>query len=272
MCGRKTSLREHTLSGAGFAKITRMKDRDTIGRFSDRAADYVKYRPGYPREAVRAALEGLGPADALAAADIGAGTGISARLFGDEGVRVVAVEPGEGMRQAAAPHSNVKWVSGRAEATGLGSASFDLVVCAQSFHWFRTAETLAEFARILKSRKRLAIIWNRRSKSDPLTAGYRQAIVDVGGEIADETREFDPDVVTRSGLFSSPELTSFPNFQRLNLEGLIGRARSASYVPKSGPEGERLLGLLRDIHARHADPTGFVTMVYETEVFRSDKL
>ena len=249
-----------------------MTDRDTVGRFSDRAADYVMYRPSYPKEAVRLTLEGLGRPEALMAVDVGAGTGISARLLGDEGVHVVAVEPGEVMRQAAARHRNVAWVSGRAEATGLRSDSFDLVLCAQAFHWFRADEALAEFARLLKTRKRLAILWNRRSKSDPLTAGYRQAIVDVGGEIADETRAFDPDAVTRSGLFSSPERSSFPNFQRLNIEGLIGRARSASYVPKSGPDGERLLELLRDLHARHADATGFVTMVYETEVFRSHKL
>ena len=44
------------------------------------------YRPNYPREAVRITIEGLGPADALMAADIGAGTGISARLLGEEGV------------------------------------------------------------------------------------------------------------------------------------------------------------------------------------------
>jgi hypothetical protein len=48
---------------------------------------------------------------------------------------------------------------------------------------------------------------------------------------------------------------------------LIGRARSASYVPKGGPEGERLLVLLRALHRRYADASGFVTIVYETEVF-----
>jgi len=56
-------------------------------------------------------------------------------------------------------------------------------LCAQSFHWFRTTDALSEFARILKERRRPAISWNRRSTGDPLTVGYRQAIVDVGGEI-----------------------------------------------------------------------------------------
>jgi SAM-dependent methyltransferase len=247
-------------------------DLDTVERFSDRATDYVRYRPSYPAEAVHAMLDGLGPPERLVAADVGAGTGISARLLGDRGVRVVAVEPGEGMRRAATPHPNVFWVSGKAEATGLRSQAVDLVLCAQSFHWFRPTDALPEFARILKPHRRLAIVWNRRSATDPLTAGYRQAILDVGGETAAERMSFDHQVIAQSQLFSSTERTALPNVQRLDLEGLIGRARSASYVPKTGAAGDRLLDLLRALHAQHADVDGFVTLVYETEVFLSQKL
>lgn len=247
-------------------------DRDTVGRFSDRAADYVRYRPTYPAEAVHAILDGLGPAERLVAADVGAGTGISARLLGERGVRVIAVEPGKAMRRAAAPHPNVAWVAGRAEATGLCSASVDLVVCAQSFHWFPTTDALREFARILKTEGRLVIVWNRRRSSDPLTAGYRQAIVDAGAEITGESRGFDLDVISESGLFSCPERQSFPNAQRLDLAGLIGRARSASYVPRTGAAGERLIHLLRALHARYHDANGLVTMVYDTEVFCSTRI
>jgi hypothetical protein len=57
--------------------------------------------------------------------------------------------------------------------------------------------------------------------------------------------------------------------QRLDLDGLIGRARSASYVPKSGPAGAKLLTLLRDLHAHYADDAGLATLVYGTEVFTS---
>jgi SAM-dependent methyltransferase len=242
---------------------------DSVTRFSDRAADYVRYRPGYPPAAIDAILDGLAAPNLLVAADIGAGTGISARLLGERGVCVIAVEPGEAMRAAAAPHEKVRWIGGRAEATGLSSASVDLVLCAQSFHWFHPPDALAEFARVLKPGRRLAIMWNRRSQTDPFTAGYRRAILDVGGEIAAERMPFDPDVVARSGQFFPPDRLAFPNDQRLDLAGLIGRARSASYVPKSGPDAERLLELLRRLHARHADADGCVTLVYETEVFRA---
>jgi SAM-dependent methyltransferase len=175
------------------------------------------------------------------------------------------------MRGAAAPHPNVIWIAGKAEATGLSSTSVDVVLCAQSFHWFQNREALAEFARILKPRGRLALMWNRRSRIDRLTAGYRQAIIDVGGEVVAERMPFDPTVVGASGLFTPVERHVWPNEQRVTLDGLIGRARSASYVPKEGPAGERLLELLRALHAHYADATGMVRLVYETELYLSVK-
>jgi len=247
--------------------VSDLHQLDTVGRFNDRASDYVKYRPTYPAAAIDAMLEGLGRPQQLLAADVGAGTGISARLLGDRGVRVIAVEPGEAMRRAAAPHPRVSWVAGRAESTGLQSGTLDLVLSAQSFHWFNPPDALREFARVLKRGGRVAIAWNRRSTTDPLTAGYRQAILDVGGETAAERMSFDPGVIAASGVFTAPERLVFPNVQRLDLEGLIGRARSASYVPKEGPDGERLLSLLLALHEQHAGTDGTVALVYETEVF-----
>jgi SAM-dependent methyltransferase len=246
-----------------------LHDHNPIGRFSDRAEDYVKYRPSYPAAAIDAVLDGLGPARLLRAADIGAGTGISARLLAWRGVSVVAVEPGDGMRSAAEPHPNVVWVNGRAEATGLESRSVDVVLSAQSFHWFKQDDALAEFARILQPRGRIALMWNRRSKQDPFTAGFRQAILDSGGESPAERMEFDPAVIADSGLFGPLERLVFPNSQRLDIDGLIGRARSASYVPKDGEAGAKLIHVLRALHHQFADADGMATIVYETELFRA---
>jgi SAM-dependent methyltransferase len=241
---------------------------DSIERFNDRAEDYVRYRPAYPPAAIDAILEGLPAVWSLMVADIGAGTGISARLLADRGARVIAVEPGTMMRGAAAPHANVRWLAGRAESTGLLDSSVDLVVCAQAFHWFTSAEAVAEFARVLKPGGRLAIMWNRRSRTDPLTAAYRQAILDVGGETAAERMGFEVSIVTASPLFREAGRVAFPNEQPVDVDGLIGRARSASYVPRAGAAGERLRELLRLLHSRYADADGIVRLIYETEVFR----
>jgi SAM-dependent methyltransferase len=245
---------------------------NSVERFHDRADDYVRYRPSYPSQAIDAILDGLGPPASILEADVGAGTGISARLVADRGVKVVAVEPGEAMRRAASSHPRVAWLAARAESTALRPHSMDLVVCAQSFHWFRPPETLSEFARILKPSGRLALMWNRRNRSDPFTAAYREALLAVGGESDAERMIFDPAVVARSRRFSNPTRQLLPNAQRLDLDGLIGRARSASYAPKSGEAGDRLIAALRDLHARFADTSGIVTLVYDTEIFFASPL
>jgi ubiquinone/menaquinone biosynthesis C-methylase UbiE len=142
------------------------------GRFSDRAEDYAKYRPSYPKEAIDCILEGLGEPSQLLAADIGAGTGISSRLLADRGVKVIAIEPNLEMRQAATPHPLVEFEDGSAENTQLGDRCVDLVTCFQSFHWFNPEPTLKEFQRILKPQGRLAVVWNNRNKEDKFTAEY----------------------------------------------------------------------------------------------------
>lgn len=243
-----------------------------VGRFRDRADDYVRFRPTYPAAAIDALLDGLGSPAALTAADVGAGTGIASRLLAERGVRVIAVEPGEAMRTAAEPHPGVRWVAARAEATGLADASAQLVLCAQSFHWFRSADALAEFARILVPGGRAALMWNRRSAADPLTRGYSEAIVAVSGHAEIDRAAFDPTVIARTGLFTPPVRWAAPSRQRVDLDGLLGRAHSTSYVPKAGPALEQLDAWLGRLHARHADPAGFVELVYDTEIWMATAL
>ena len=239
-------------------------------RFSDRTADYVRYRPDYPAAAIDAMVRGL--VVPITAADVGAGTGISARPLAGHGVRVIAVEPNAEMRAAANPDPRIEWREGTAEATGLTDSSVDLVVCAQAFHWFREREALAEFARILRAGGRLALMWNNRDARDPLTRGYIDAIRAVSGEHPAEMRSFDPQVIAASGRFGPARLESFVNAQTLDLEGLIGRATSASYVPKSGDALRDLVHRLGEIFERHRDAQGTVELRYVTHVHLAERL
>lgn len=140
--------------------------------FSDAAADYAKYRPRYPDAAIDAILEGLGLPSQIVVAEIGAGTGIASRQLAECGVRVIAIEPNQEMRQAAQSHPLVEFCEGTAEATNLPDASVDLVVCFQAFHWFNREESLAEFRRILKPSGRLALVWNYWESEDRFTSDY----------------------------------------------------------------------------------------------------
>ncbi|MBC7834780.1 MAG: class I SAM-dependent methyltransferase [Phycisphaerales bacterium] len=244
-----------------------LHELDPTGRFSDRAGDYVRFRPSYPSAAINALLTGLGDPGGLTAADVGAGTGISTRLLADRGVRVRAVEPNAAMREAAAVHPRITWIAGTAEDTTLESRSVELVLCAQAFHWFKPDEALAEFARILTPGGRLALMWNQRDDRDPLTHGYIETIRRHGGEHPAETRSLDDGAIERSGVFGSVELFKTPYEQPLGEEALLGRARSASYVPKSGPAHERIMRELRELHRSHAGPDGIVMMKYQTVIY-----
>ena len=70
-------------------------------RFSDRAEDYMKYRPHYPQQIIEILKSKTGLSQNSIVADIGSGTGISTGLFLNNGNKVFAVEPNKEMREAA---------------------------------------------------------------------------------------------------------------------------------------------------------------------------
>jgi SAM-dependent methyltransferase len=235
-------------------------------RFADRASDYALFRPSYPEAAIDAVLNGLQGDRPLVAADIGAGTGISSRLLADRGLGVIAVEPNAAMREGAVPHPGVRFVDGVAEATGLEAASVDLVLCAQAFHWFRPQEALAEFRRILKPWGRLVLLVNERDDADEATHAYNAAIrAAADRELSEGMRAAIDEALEAAGRRVTP--LAFPHAQALSRDGLVGRARSASFVPKDGPRYDQLLRDLDQLWARHHDPGGLVTLGCRTLVW-----
>jgi SAM-dependent methyltransferase len=160
----------------------------------------------------------------------------------------------------------VTFVEGTAEATGLETSSVDLVLCAQAFHWFRPQEALTEFRRILKPLGRLVLIVNERDNEDPATRDYNAALrAAVERELSEGMRETIDEALSAMGLAVTP--VSFPYAQSLSLDGLVGRARSASYVPKDGPLHDQLLRDLQALWTAHHDATGVVTLGYRTFVW-----
>ena len=246
---------------------------DPTQRFSDRVDDYVRYRPGYPPEALEPLVRDCGLGARAIVADIGAGTGIwTARLL-ETGCRVLALEPNDEMRRTGrerlAAQGRLTWLPGTAEATGLPDGSVDLVTAAQAFHWFDRPRTRRELARILAPGGWMAVIWNeRRKESTQFLADYERLLVDwaIDYERIDHTR------IGRSELapfFAPAPLEEFvcANRQLLDLAGLEGRLRSCSYAPgPEHPHHEPMMAELRRIFAaRHED--GRVAMDYDCRVY-----
>lgn len=85
--------------------------------------------------------------------DLGAGTGLSARAWGDRADEVVGVDGNRRMieraqRMTRAP--GIRFVEGFAAETGLPAGRADVVTCSQSFHWMEPEPVLAEAARLLR--------------------------------------------------------------------------------------------------------------------------
>lgn len=132
--------------------------------FGVAAADYAAHRQGHPAETFRRlAAMGLGlPGQDVV--DLGTGTGDVARRLARAGARVTGVDPStlllaEATRLATADGVRVHWHHGAAEATGLPTASADLVTVAQAWHWFDAPRAAAEVRRVLRPGGAVAIVY-----------------------------------------------------------------------------------------------------------------
>ena len=246
---------------------------DPTQRFSDRAADYERYRPSYPGALIEHLRDRGALAQSSRVADIGSGTGISAALFVDAGCDVYAIEPNAAMRAAAerwlGECANFHSVGGRAEATTLGDASIDLAAAGTAFHWFEAGAARVEFARILRPAGCAALFWNVRGVDTDFMRGYDELLRAYCDGYGGSIRRERTNESTLKAFFGSSafERAAFANAQDLDFDGLRGRMLSSSFVPLPGhPQHAPLLDALRvlfDAHARN----GHVTMHYDTRLY-----
>lgn len=245
---------------------------NTLERFSNRVADYVKYRPSYPKEVLDLFRAEMNLQKDSIIADIGSGTGISAKIFLENGNKVFGVEPNEAMRQAAENFlegfPEFKSVNGTSENTTLENNSVDFVVAAQAFHWFDRKRTRAEFKRILKNEGFVALIWNeRRLDSTDFLREYENFL----HKFATDYREVRHENVSREiiGDFFQTDFrqATFQNSQVFDFDGLRGRLLSSSYTPTAeNPLFEPMIEELKRLFTKH-QKDGKIDFIYDTNIY-----
>ncbi|MEN5263995.1 class I SAM-dependent methyltransferase [Stenotrophomonas sp. TWI587] len=251
-----------------------MSRSDSTERFSSRVADYVRYRPDYPPALLDWLHHDIGVPTETLVADIGAGTGISTRLFLAAGHPVIAVEPNAAMREAAeqllAPdYLRLKVADGTAEVTGLADDSVGLVAAAQAFHWFDTTAVRHEWARILQPESMALVFWNSRLlDASPFLIGYEQLLLEFGTDYTEVAERYQDDDTMRAWFGDGLRgMARLPNVQRMDLDGLRGRLLSSSYAPQAGHARHApMLEALQQLFDAHA-VDGQIAFEYQTRAF-----
>ncbi len=245
---------------------------DAKQRFSNRVADYVRYRPGYPAELLDVLRKECDLRPGHVIADIGSGTGFLSELFLKNGNTVFGVEPNREMREAGELHlqsyRGFVSVEGSAEATALNEACADFVAAGQAFHWFEPEKARAEFRRILRPQGWVVAIWNFREMATPFAGAYEDILVKYGTDYTC-VRDSYPKGHDVQSFFLSGEFLhhTVPNVQFLDWDGLAGRLRSGSYVPQeSHANFAPMMDALRELFRRYQE-NGHVRVEFATHLY-----
>ena len=115
--------------------------------FSQQAADYSRYRPGYPADLIDY-VASLAPRRTLAV-DCATGNGQAAVALAEHFDEVLAVDASDAQLAQAQPHPRVRYERALAETLPASDGDVAVVAVAQAIHWFDFDRFHAECRRVL---------------------------------------------------------------------------------------------------------------------------
>jgi ubiquinone/menaquinone biosynthesis C-methylase UbiE len=209
-------------------------------RFSGRIEEYERYRIRYPREMLSLLRERCGLSKTHVVADVGAGTGMLAELFLENGNPVAAIEPNAEMRAVCMrlkeQYPQLSTVDATAEVTTLQNASVDFVTAGRAFHWFDQDKAMKEFRRVLLPHGWVVLAANGRSQGNSeQQMEYERILTDEGVDHRDvQSRYRIHDTVASLFAIGTVIHEQWHGEQTLTLEEFLGQTQSYSAVPLQG--------------------------------------
>ena len=203
------------------------RQRDRAESFGAVAAQYDRYRPGYPA----ALIDDLAALHPAAVLDVGCGTGKATRLLLERGLPVLGVEVDPQMAAVARTHG-IDVEEATFERWDDRHRRFDLIIAAQAWHWVDPAVGAPKAARLLRPGGRLVLLWNFADLDDRTQALIDSVYRRLAPELVHESPQDDDDVHVRAlaatGAFSSIETRIYPRETEWPLEEWIGNCGTHS--------------------------------------------
>jgi SAM-dependent methyltransferase len=190
-------------------------DRALAESFGADADQYDRARPSYPAALVD---DLVAQSPGRVVLDVGCGTGIAARLLAGRGCQVLGVEPDPRMAAVARRHG-LDVEEATFEHWEAAGRTFDLVTCAQAWHWIDPAGGAEKAATVLVPGGRIGLIWNEGSYGPGLAPALRAiyqrhapGLDDYSillGRRAGDRIAAAATALSSSGHFEEPEVTTY---------------------------------------------------------------
>jgi len=224
--------------------------------FSRQAADYAKFRPGYPQE-LFAYLRGIAPSRQLAW-DCGTGNGQAALALATVFDRVLATDASEKQISRAQSHKRLEYRVAPAENSAIDSETLDLIMVAQALHWFDLPRFYEDVPRVLKNNGVFAASAYKFFHITPeidrlVNHRYYDKVV---GPFWPPERALVEKFEELPFPFSEIQTPSFEMIAQWNLEHLLGYLRSWSATQRFIAANKRdpLEAIADDLRAAWGDP------------------
>ncbi len=244
---------------------------DTGESLIDKSKNYSKYRYTYPAEVLTILNEKYMFNSRMSIADMDCGKGNRARLFLENGNPVFCVDPNEEMLQMARENlkefSNVTFLRGYAEKSGLEESSINLIITGETFYRFNFDRVKVEFKRILRGPNLVALMWNIREED---SATFNEEYERI-------CKKYSPGYHGTSGDISEDLISDFfgwshgyfqlDNTQDLDIEEILGRYASEPYsISAEDPKYNALVNEFKESFSAY-EKNGKVRLKYTTKMF-----
>lgn len=222
-------------------------DRNRAESFGAVAEQYERFRPVYPAELI-ADLQATGARNVL---DIGCGTGRAGRELAARGLLALGVEPDPDMSAVARANGLDVEVS-TFEAWSSGGRSFDLVTCAQAWHWIEPVTGARKVASLLNPRGKLVCFWNYE-RPHPVHKALAEVYLrlapecDAASGVLESNDEPYVDDLRRSGVFRSVQVRRYDWTEVITADEWVGRVATQSDHLRLSTT--RRTELLNEVHA-----------------------